>query len=284
MVMTRFILALFGLLYLLSSCVSNSSYKDLKAQYDSISSLNEQIETEFYQTDSLVASVLAHFQEISYIENMINVNLSPTETPRSEQQRIRDNMQQIYERLDKSNEAIDELARQLEAGGKDNQRLSSTIAMMRQQIEQQRANAESFEQEILKRNGTLQVLDNRIRQIRQEAAQIKKDQKLFDELLNSREKHQNRVRYCMGTARDLKDMGILKDRAIEIAVPDLDYFTTADQRELRELTIESDKARLLSIHPGNSYRLSTSGENMKLEILDHEAFWSYTRLLVIQVD
>lgn len=284
MVMTRFILALSGLLSLLPSCVSNSSYKDLKTQYDSISSLNEQIETEFYQTDSLVASVLAHFQEISYIENMINVNLSPTETPRSEQQRIRENMQQIYERLDKSNQAIDELARQLEAGGKDNQRLSNTIAMMRQQIEQQRASAESFEQEILKRNGTLQVLDNRIKQIRQEAAQIKKDQKLFDELLNSRENHQNRVRYCMGTARDLKDMGILKDKAIEITSPDLDYFTTADQRELRELTIESDKARLLSIHPGISYRLSASGDNMKLEILDHEAFWSYTRLLVIQVD
>lgn len=282
--MTRFILALSGLLYLLPSCVSNSSYNDLKTQYDSISSLNEKIETEFYQTDSLVASVLAHFQEISYIENMINVNLSPNETPRSEQQRIRENMQQIYDRLDKSNEAIDKLAHQLEMGGKDNQRLASTIVMMRQQIELQRSNAEAFEQEILKRNSTLQVLDRRIRKIRQEAIQIKKDQQLFDELLNSRERHQNRVRYCMGTTRDLREMGIIKDKAIEIMAPDLDYFTVADQRELRELAIKSSKARLLSIHPGNSYRLSPNGKEMKLEILDNEGFWSYTRLLVIQVD
>lgn len=282
--MKRLIPTLLGLLCLLPSCVSNSSYHDLKTQYDSISSLNEQIETEFYQTDSLVASVLAHFQEISHIENMINVNLSPNETPRSEQQRIRENMQQIYDRLDKSQAAIDELARQLEAGDKDNQRLANTIAVMRLQIDQQRASAELFEQELTKRTSTLQVLDRRIRAIRQEASQIKRDQQLFDELLNSREKHQNRVRYCMGTARDLKEMGILKDKAIEITTPDLDYFTTADQRNLGEITIESSKARLLSIHPGDSYRLSPSGKETKLEILDKEGFWSYTRLLIIQVD
>ncbi len=281
--MQQIIYCLAGFLAL-TSCVSNSSYSDLKDQYDSISQVNDRIEQEFFQTDSLVASVLGHFQEISHIENMINVNMRANESPRSEQERIRENMQQIYDRLDRSSEMIDNLSKQLELNGKDNAHLAGTISILRLQIEQQRAHVELFEKEVEGRTSTLQQLDTRIKSLRREAVRIRRDQELFDELLLARERQQNLVRYCIGTSSDLQQMGIVKSGAIDIATARLDYFTSADQTKLRELPIEAKKVRLISIHPANSYTLTPDGKNINLEITDPEGFWSYSRTLIIEVN
>lgn len=279
------ILILFILSIGLSSCVSTSSYSSLKDQYDSITQLSKQLEVELYQTDSLVASVLGQFQQISHIENMINVNIRPSETPRSEQERIRENMQRIYEQLDRSSEMLDNLSRQLEINGSDNARLTGTIAILRLQIEQQREHVARFEQEVGTRTTTLQVLDSRITGLRREAKRIRRDQELFDELLLERERVQNRVHYCIGTIKDLQEMGIYRDGEVGLDAANLDYLTISDEQALRELPLQSRKARLRTIHPSNTYVL-TEGEDhrLKLEIRDPEGFWSYSRVLIVEVE
>lgn len=268
----------------LISCVSNSSYSDLKAQYDSVAKLNQAIESDFYQTDSLVASVLGHFQEISHIENMINVNISAGEAPRTEQQRIRDNMREIHDRLNKSSEVIEILSRQLTLNGQDNQRLVATLSVLRLQLEQQRAYVANFEQDIEERTNAISILDKRINRLHQQATRIKRDQDLYAELLATREHHQNQVRYCLGTRQDLQDMGIMRGEEINIADTHHDYFTIADQQSLREIMLEGSTAKLLSIHPINSYEIeSPKNGKSKLRILDNEGFWSYSRTLIIQI-
>lgn len=277
-----FSLAVLGILA--TSCVSNSSYVSLKEQYDSLAILNQRIESDFYHTDSLVASVLSNFQEISHIENMINVNLRPSESPVSEQQRIRDNMRLIYEKLDHSRDVINNLAAQLEAGGSENARLVSTLDILRLQLQQQRAHVELFEQEVYDRTSTLQSLDKRIGLLRQEAARIRRDQELYAELLDTRERAQNQVHYCIGTNRDLREMGIVRDKSIDVQSGRLDYLTKIDQRELHTLPLNARNARILSIHPKSAYALrEDEGKQLVLHITAPEEFWSYSRVLVIEV-
>lgn len=267
------------------SCVSNASYADLKAQYDSVTKVNQAIESDFYQTDSLVASVLGHFQEISHIENMINVNLSVTESPRTEQQRIRDNMREIHDRLSRSGEVIEALSKQLESNGQDNKRLAGILSVLRLQLEQQKAYVLQFEQEVDSRMNTISMLDRRIHGLRQQATRIKRDQDLYAELLNTRERLQNQVLYCVGTQQDLQDVGIVRGKDVNIADARLDYFTIADQQTLRQISLEGANAKLLSIHPTSSYKIERekSGKEV-LHIVDNEDFWSYSRTLIVRID
>lgn len=270
---------------ILASCVSQSSYTDLKEQYDSIAMANQEIENDFYQTDSLVASVLSQFQEIGHIENMINVNIPASESPRNEQRRIRDNMKLIYERLDKSSEIINDLTKQIESKGKANVRLLSTLSILRLQIEQQREHTKQYEQEVDTRWGLIRRLEHRMNSLKDEMRRIRRDQELYDELLNAREREQNTVRYCIGSSRDLRDMGILRGKQVSIQDAKLDYLTRADQMQLRELPLEATKAKLLSIHPSNTYQLVPSDKKqLTLEILDLEGFWAYSRILIIEVE
>lgn len=275
------------LLSLLSSCVRSSEYSLLKDQYDSLSMLNRSMEQGVYQTDSLVASVLANFQEISHIENMINVNAVKGETPRREQERIRDNMALIRERLDKSSRLVDSLSEQLVEGGRENQYLAGTIAVLRLQIEQQRAYMEVFEQEVNSRITTIGSLDRRIARLRSEAMQIKRDQDLFAELLDTRERLQNQVHYCIGTARDLRDMGITgRDKGIHLEGARWDYLTTSDERQLHKIELHATNARLRTLHPSNSYELKHDAETGQqvLYITDTELFWTFSRVLVVEVE
>ena len=67
--MTKRLILCGALLLVLASCGKNSSdYKELKAQYDSLAVINQNYEAELHETDSLVASVLTNFQEISSIQ------------------------------------------------------------------------------------------------------------------------------------------------------------------------------------------------------------------------
>ena len=89
-----------ALLLALASCGKNSSdYKELKAQYDSLAVVNQNYEAELHETDSLVASVLTNFQEITSVEGMINVNPMNGDIKRTEQERIKDNMLLINDKL-----------------------------------------------------------------------------------------------------------------------------------------------------------------------------------------
>ena len=77
-----------AMLLTLASCGKNSGeYQTLKQQYDSLALINQNYEAELHETDSLVASVLTNFQEISSVEGMINVNPRSGDLQRSERDR-----------------------------------------------------------------------------------------------------------------------------------------------------------------------------------------------------
>ena len=64
----------------------------------------------------------------------------------------------------------------------------------------------------------------------------------------------------------------------------LDYFTKADMRELTTVNTYAKKAKLLTTHPSDSYKLEKdANKQYVLTITDANKFWSVSRYLVIQV-
>ncbi|MBF1366568.1 MAG: hypothetical protein HXN14_00005, partial [Porphyromonadaceae bacterium] len=101
----------------------------------------------------------------------------------------------------------------------------------------------------------------------------------------AQEKELNTVRYCVGTSSDLKEMNLIKSGRVVTENANMSYFTKPDLRELSQLPLFSRKARLLTVHPASSYELVPgSDKQLVLYIKNAQAFWSNSKILVVQVD
>ena len=268
-----------ALLLTLASCGKNSSdYKTLKEQYDSLALINQNYEAELHETDSLVASVLTNFQEISSVEGMINVNPRNGDIQRSERDRIKD-------KLRASSEALDQLTKKLEASGKDNKRLRNTIAVLRKELENQKQRVIELTEELQRKNLAIGVLDSMLTQRNSDVDRLNVATAQQAEALAAQEKELNTVRYCIGTSSDLKDMNLIKSGRVVTENANMSYFTKTDLRELSQIPLFSRKARLLTVHPASSYELVPgSDKQLVLYIKNAQAFWSNSKILVVQVD
>ena len=218
-----------ALLLTLASCGKNSSdYKTLKEQYDSLALINQNYEAELHETDSLVASVLTNFQEISSVEGMINVNPRNGDIQRSERDRIKDNMLLINDKLRASSEALDQLTKKLEASGKDNKRLRNTIAVLRKELENQKQRVIELTEELQRKNLAIGVLDSMLTQRNSEVDRLNVATAQQAEALAAQEKELNTVRYCIGTSSDLKDMNLIKSGRVVTENANMSYFTKTD--------------------------------------------------------
>ena len=258
------------------ACNSGSNeYKTLKEQYDSLALVNQNYEAELHETDSLVASVLTNFQEISSVEGTIKLNPRNGDLPMSERDRIQENMLLINDRLRASSEALDQLTRKLETSGRENKRLHATISVLRKELEGQKQ----------RKNVAIGVLDSMLTERNSDVDRLNVATAKQAEALAAQEKELNTVRYCVGTSSDLKDMNLLRSGRLVTENANMSYFTKVDLRELSQIPLFSNKARLLTVHPASSYELVPgSDKQLILYIKNPAAFWSNSKILVVQVN
>ena len=285
-IMTKRLILGGALLLALASCGKNSSdYKELKAQYDSLAVVNQNYEAELHETDSLVASVLTNFQEITSVEGMINVNPMNGDIKRTEQERIKDNMLLINDNLRASSEAIDQLTKKLEAGGKENKRLGHTIAILRKELEAQKERVLALTEELERKNIAIGALDSMLNQRNSDVDRLAGATAQQAQALAAQDKELNTVRYCIGTSSDLKEMNLIKGGRVVTENANLSYFTKIDLRDLSQLPLLSRKAKLLTVHPASSYELVPGADKqLVLYIKNAQAFWSNSKILIVEVD
>lgn len=102
----------------------------------------------------------------------------------------------------------------------------------------------------------------------------------------------NTAWYAVGTARELRDNGVLaKEGGIagiggvnKLNTADLakGYFTRLDITSASSIPVAAKKAKLATTHPEGSYRFEEGAA--KLVITDPNAFWSISKYLVVVVE
>lgn len=268
----------------LPSCVRSSSYSELKAQYDSIALRNQTYEMEVYHTDSLVASVLANFQEIQHIESMIDVNSSGKEVGKVLQERIEENMSKISDKLEASSRAIEELTHKLEVTGATNTSLYMTVKILKQQYNRQFEQLSQTSEQSAAKLKMIEALELNIARLRRDHDRLNKSLLDRENDLKTREFELSQVYYCLGTHGDLKEMGLYRNDQVSVDNANLDYLTRTDLREFNTLDLQSKKAKIHSIHPRSTYRLEPDSRGaLILRIVDPKGFWAYSRVLVVEV-
>lgn len=268
------------------SCVSRKEHEQLRADYDSLALINILYQDEAYETDSLVASIIATFQEISNIEGMINVNTLNPQRPASEQVRIRHHVKMLSERLEESNSAIDLLIKRLDGNKHYSLRMQGIVTQLKTQLLAQQTRAEQVAEESIGKLRSLSNLEERIKTLRSQSQRITAQNESEYQRLRAVEDSLNTVYYAMGTKYDLREMRLLsKQDRVNVDNAELSYLTKQDRRRLREVNMMSKTARLLTIHPQKSYKFSPDDQGaLVLEIIDPQAFWQYSQIMIVEVD
>ncbi len=283
--MKKIVLVASAAVLLATSCAEHSKeYKDLQAKVDSLMQVNDNYETDLEETDSLVAAVINNFQDINSVEGMINIRPGQ-ELSSSQKDRIRDNVNIINDKLRASSEALETLMKKLEASGGDNKRLRQTIKALQKDLESQKLRILTLTEELKRKDLAINALDSIVTGLNNDVERLNEATSRQAATLAAQEHELNMVRYCIGTKGDLKDYRLLQGGKIVTDNADLSYFTKADQRKLTQIPVYARKAQLLSSHPASSYEfIADADRNLTLNIKDHKAFWSASKLLIIQVD
>ena len=281
--MKKVMMAFSAALVLFSCGENTNAYKELQAKLDSVTRINDSYEADLAETDSLVANVLTNFQDISTAEKMIDVN-PRGEMSQTQKERIKNNVTLINDKLRASTEALDALTQKLAAGGTENKRLRHTIAALKKDLEVQRQRIIALTEELQRKDLAIGALDSIVTTLGQDVERLNETTAKQASTLATQDKEMHTVRYCVGTKSDLKDFKLLQSGRLVTDGADLSYFTTADQRKLSQIPLYSRDAKILTTHPASSYVLIADGEkNLTLNFKDHKAFWSASRMLVIQV-
>lgn len=98
----------------------------------------------------------------------------------------------------------------------------------------------------------------------------------------------NTCYYVVGSNKELKEHSILEKKFLSHTKVlegnfDRSYFTRADKRTLREIETFSERAKILTKQPVNSYRIEERNGSKVIVITNSTLFWEKSDYLVIEV-
>lgn len=116
-----------------------------------------------------------------------------------------------------------------------------------------------------------------------------------EQLATTQRAELNKAYYCVGTAKELKENGVVtreggfagmgRTTTLNTQGMNMEYFKQVDITQMLEIPVNAKKAKLITSHPAGSYKMdAVEGKTEKLVISDPNAFWSVSKYLVIQAD
>ena len=260
---------------IIASCNNGPSRKELQEDKEAlITELNEK-DAAIAKLIETMKSIDEGFKKINEMQGRINLS-SPTSE--GNQNSIERNIEYITSTLKKNKEEIENLKKQLLGNKQISKELKAKISNLEKQLAEKSFELAGIQKALADKNIYIGKLDSIITDL----TRANTGQEL---LLIAQEQELNSVWYAIGTKSELKGENILSSgdvmREKDI---NLNYFTKADKRELKEINTYAKRAKLLTNHPEDSYTLERNAEKLYiLTITEPDAFWSTSRYLVIQV-
>ncbi len=251
----------------------------LKKENEALKLENSQKEEEYNELVTLITQVQDGLIQISEAEHRVVVaNTNPEGVNAREQ--ILENMLFIQESMQQYRSMIQQLENRLKSSSVDVSSLNNTLNKLRAQMEEQEQSIQELENQLAEKDSLIMQQGDQIDALNEENKQK-------NETLDKQTSELNTAWYVFGTRAELKEQKILQDgQVLTNSDFNQDYFTQMDIRALKEIPLESKKAKLLTNHPDHSYILQADDNNNKyltLKIVDPASFWSVSKYLVVQV-
>ena len=279
------ILGIGASMFFLGSCVESSQkYKSLQVRLDSLSTVH-------IMQNSEMESMLADLNDIS-----------------AGMQSLRDAERLLTLETINENKANSKSKQQLNQLKKDVQAITEAIASYKEQISKlegkNKSQSAEFKRLIAGLNAELDQRTQKLNEITkqlavktEEVANLTENVEALDKAnksqqmtINEQDMAIHQGHYLIGNRKELKEAEVISRQGI-FCPPIVSSqaqkanFTDLDIREMKVIPLNSKKAKLLSVHPADSYTLETGEDgNMTLKINDENNFWKQTKYLVVMIE
>lgn len=288
------ILTIASLVALQACNVENSSkYKALEARLDSLQgdyiNTNESLEEAFLTINEVekVISSIRESEKVLMLQSNDQLNI-----PQSAEEKIKSDVEAIKESIKRYQDEIAKLQR-------DNRfrsaQFSKRLAAMQQELKNKESIISELYSQIEQKNIQLSHKTKQIASLDKLVSNLKTDvNKLSAEGAELKSKITNQERelrsayYIVGTKKELIETGVMtkgglfKSSKVSYQA-EKNSFVAIDYLEISQINTNAKKAKILSIHPEDTYNLEEIDDEVILTITNPEAFWEQTKYLVIQV-
>ena len=267
----------------LAGCTGGKRERELAARNDSLAVALSEKEKALEQTMRAIAGIQEGFRAINEAEGRVSVGSLDGEGI-SEEQRLREDILFIQQRMEENRKQIELLEKQLKTSSAKTASLSKVVENLRAELDSKVESITALQNELARKNIRIAELDSAVVMLTGDVNALQKITDAQQQTIEEQTGRLNAAWYVYGTAKELKGQNILKDGRIFNSTDfNKNYFTQIDIREDKVFPLYSKRAKLLTTHPDGSYEFTKDEEKLlTLTILDAEAFWSVSRYMVIQ--
>ncbi|MGP1590558.1 MAG: hypothetical protein ACTTHI_02035 [Prevotella sp.] len=270
--------------FTLYSCNGNkkNSKDNGLEQSDSLSRIIEQKDNEINDMMGTINEIQEGLREINEAENRVNIVKNGEGTSKSTQ--IKENIQFISTTMTRNRELIQKLRQQLRESSFKGEQFKKTISSLMQQIEDKEMQLKQLRAELSAKDIHIAELDETIGTLNTSVNELTEESNKKTETISTQDKQLNTAWYVFGTKKELKEQRILADGKLMLSNFNKNYFTKIDIRVDREIRLYTKSAKILTVHPADSYKLSQDASNQYvLRINNPDLFWSTSKYLVVLV-
>ena len=252
------------------------------SQNDSLQKIIAQKDNEINDIMETFNQIEAGFKEINEAEN--RVSLMKDGEGANRRQQLVENVQFISATMKENRTLIEKLRRQLRESSVKSDNLKKTIENLVAELEEKDNQLQQLRAELDAKNIHIAELDQTISGLNDNVTNLQTESSQKSATIQAQDKQLNTAWFVFGTKKELKEQRIIDgDRVLESNF-NKSYFTKIDIRVEKEIKLYSKNAKILTMHPSDSYTLEKdANKQYVLRITNPQIFWSTSKYLVILV-
>lgn len=252
------------------------------SQNDSLQKIIAQKDNEINDIMETFNQIEAGFKEINEAEN--RVSLMKDGEGANRRQQLVENVQFISATMKENRTLIEKLRRQLRESSVKSDNLKKTIENLVAELEEKDNQLHQLRAELDAKNIHIAELDQTISGLNDNVTNLQTESSQKSATIQAQDKQLNTAWFVFGTKKELKEQRIIDgDRVLESNF-NKSYFTKIDIRVEKEIKLYSKYAKILTMHPSDSYTLEKdANKQYVLRITNPQIFWSTSKYLVILV-
>jgi archaellum component FlaC len=266
-------------------CKDEAAEKERIRVEDSLKGVTGHLSGQLNEKEAALQEFINSFNEIQENLNVIKEkekivsSAASTGDVRSKSGQIKEDIQAIYDLMEKNKNRINSLSQKLKAS-------NLKLEGMQKMIENLQITIGQKDEEINDLKTRMEGLNIELSNLTTNYQAVEKESAEKTEALNT-------AWYAIGTSKELKEKKVIAKEGGFIGLgkstkvtPDFnrEYFTKINIEQTRSINIGAKKVKLVTVHPPKSYKLIGEKPVEKLEILEPKEFWSSSKYLVIVIE
>lgn len=252
---------------------------------DSLHNENNNLSGKLTEKEAALQEFVGAFNEIQENLNAIKekekivTTASSSGDVKNKQDQIKEDIQAIYDLMAKNKNRIGSLSKKL----KDSHLRLEGMAKM----------IENLQNSMNIKDGEIAELKTRVESLHIELANLNTNYKAVEEESAQKTEALNTAYYAIGTSKELKEKNVITREGGFIGIGkthkvkedfNKEYFTKINIEQANSINIGAKKAKIITTHPKDSYKIIGVNPVEKIEIINHQDFWSASKYCVIIIE